>query len=133
MQSKTTRYHFSAPSSDQQIAEWAAAQHSFSTSIRMLIKDCIAKYGMEDVTCRSMMIADDVTVTTGPQGEIIATVREPVPTQARHMAVESEKSEQIIKTEPIVQTETKSVEPEQKPEAPKQNDDVGAMLESMLT
>lgn len=132
MQNKTTRYHFSAPASDQQIAEWAAAQHSFSTSIRMLIKDCIAKYGMEDVTCRSMMIADDVTVTTGPQGELIATIREPVPVQSHQVAAKPEKQEQTVKAEPIVQTENKTVEPEQKTDAPKQNDDVGAMLESML-
>ena len=52
--------------------------------------------------------------------------------QSHQVAAKPEKQEQTVKAEPIVQTENKTVEPEQKPDAPKQNDDVGAMLESML-
>lgn len=54
----SVRYHFSAPESDTQIAEWVKLQHNFSTSMRILIKDYIAKYGMRDISCLPLAIDD---------------------------------------------------------------------------
>lgn len=54
--SKSVRYHFTAPASDVQIAEWAEKQHSFSTSLRIVIKDFIARHGMTDASCMAMSL-----------------------------------------------------------------------------
>lgn len=52
--SKSVRYHFTVPLSDVQIAEWVEKQHNFSTSLRIVIKDFIAKHGMTDASCMAM-------------------------------------------------------------------------------
>lgn len=56
---KSVRYCFTAPISDVQLAEWIEIQHNLSMSIRLVIKDYIAKHGMADATCLPMMTDDD--------------------------------------------------------------------------
>lgn len=72
------RYHFSAPESDKQIAEWVDLQHNFSTSMRILIKDYIAKYGMRDISCLPLSISDDVEIKPvgfDPQFTVVDTTK----------------------------------------------------------
>ncbi len=53
--SKSIRYHFSAPAADTQISEWAEHQHNLSISIRLVLKDFIARHGLIDVSCLPIM------------------------------------------------------------------------------
>lgn len=49
--SKSTRYHFTVPEADTEVNEWAKLQYSFSTSVRVAIKEYIARHGMTDAGC----------------------------------------------------------------------------------
>lgn len=86
----SVRYHFSAPESDTQIAEWVALQHNFSTSMRILIKDYIAKYGMQDIACLPLTISDDIetkaVVANQPVAEAAEVVDENVNTNTPRAA-----------------------------------------------
>jgi len=66
----TKRYTFTAPSDDKQIAEWINRQHSFSTSIRIVIKDYISKYGMIDISCLPMALTDEPSAVSRYNDEL---------------------------------------------------------------
>lgn len=102
---KTIRYHFSAPASDVQIAEWIEAQHNFSSSIRLVIKDYIAKHGMIDATCLPMM-TDDAAAVKYEQA-----YKKPADTSQSVEQVNSVPNTPVteIKTEPIIEQKSEPI------------------------
>lgn len=98
---KSIRYHFSAPPGDTQIAEWVALQDNFSMSMRMVIKDYIAKHGMVDASCQPMMMTDNAPVVTMPHTNVEVVdkqqVEDPIPeTKSEPETIE----ENIVKSSP---------------------------------
>lgn len=53
---KSTRVAFTVPPFDAQVHDWVKNQQNTSLSMRLLIKDHIARYGMGDITALPMMI-----------------------------------------------------------------------------
>lgn len=118
---KSVRYHFSAPVSDTQIPEWIEKQHNFSTSIRIVLKDFIARHGMIDASCLGLSFDNaDMTSSetrTTVQQPAAAPVSEPVITPAVTAptpvavpvaeAVSEKVPETIAQPEPVKQAETK--------------------------
>ena len=45
------RYRLSVPEADTSVNDWIASQDNLSFSLRCIIKDAIARYGLTDVTC----------------------------------------------------------------------------------
>ena len=85
--SKTARYNFTAPTSDTQLAEWIEKQHSFSVSIRIVIKDFIARHGMTDASCLALSFDDtDMAHTSAP---ISVPAAEPETTPVHAQAVQA--------------------------------------------
>lgn len=102
--SKSVRYHFSAPESDTQLAEWVETQHSFSVSLRVVIKDFIARHGMIDATCLAMSFDDDTSqgnqsaIVTGNTATDIVTEK-PVITEPDVTVVETKDKTSPEKTD----------------------------------
>lgn len=69
MDKTSTRFAFSVPKGDTQILKWIEAQYNLSSSIRMLIKDYIARNGIDDVSCRSLTFTDNVATISAPKSE----------------------------------------------------------------
>lgn len=69
MDKTSTRFAFSVPKGDTQILKWIEAQYNLSSSIRMLIKDYIARNGIDDVSCRSLTFTDNVVTISAPRSE----------------------------------------------------------------
>lgn len=125
---KTVRYHFTAPASDTQIAEWVANQHNFSVSMRMVLKDYIARHGMTDASCLPLQFASDVVPISNANSTVVnESIDEPV------ISVKNE-SEPEVKEE--AKTEAKSeIEAEQAaiPEEKPKNSAAADMLADMLS
>ena len=101
LSAKTARYTFTVPTTDTQIVEWAALQHSLSVSMRLIIKDYIAKHGMVDASCQPMMMTDDVPVVTVPHINVEAVDEQPVEDPIPETKSESETIEEnIVKNSP---------------------------------
>ena len=62
-----SRFRISVPDNDKLVLEWIDAQVSISSSIRMLIKEDVARNGMGDVTCRSYCQYPASTVSASRQ------------------------------------------------------------------
>lgn len=114
---KSVRYHFSAPVSDTQIPEWIEKQHNFSTSIRIVLKDFIARHGMIDASClglsfdnADMTSSESRTTVQQPAAEpvIAPAVTAPAPVAVPVAEAVPEKvPETITQPEPVKQAETK--------------------------
>ena len=55
MASNTKRFRLSVPEEDETVKEWLENQVNYSVSIRLLIRQDIAKHGFSDVMCREIM------------------------------------------------------------------------------
>ena len=55
MASNTKRFRLSVPEEDETVKEWLENQVNYSVSIRLLIRQDIAKHGFSDVMCRESM------------------------------------------------------------------------------
>ena len=122
--SKTARYNFTAPTSDTQLAEWIEKQHSFSVSIRIVIKDFIARHGMTDASCLALSFDNtDMAHTSAP---VFAPVAEPETEPVHVQAVQEPVSE------PVAAKPAESVQPAA--EVPKKEETTNntSMASSML-
>lgn len=85
MDKTSTRFAFSVPKGDTQIINWIDAQYNLSSSIRMLIKDYIARNGIDDVSCRSLAFTDNVVIASVPKSELLVEsefVKQPQATES---------------------------------------------------
>lgn len=64
------RCHFSAPVCDEQIIAWIKNQQNLSLSIRVLLKDCITRYGIGDVLNQPIMFGSFETNSVQPNEHI---------------------------------------------------------------
>lgn len=53
------RLQLTIPYSDKTVIDWTEKQNSVSVSVRAVIKDYVARHGMTDAACQSMMIVDN--------------------------------------------------------------------------
>lgn len=74
---KSIRYHFTVPGADAQFAEWAKLQYNFSTSVRVAIKEYIARHGMTDAGCELISRIEANEVRSESVGETTGEVKEP--------------------------------------------------------
>lgn len=51
------RYRFTVPLADESVLEWCENQANLSFSLRMLVREYIAKHGMTDATCGEVIQA----------------------------------------------------------------------------
>lgn len=104
---KTARYSFTAPLADKQIIDWIQTQQNLSLSLRLVIKDYIARHGVSDIMCMPMMIDDEAVVTGRKNGAD--------ENQNKVNTIESTIKEDVIqKEEPVTATPepiVKAVEP----------------------
>ena len=101
LSTKSVRYCFTVPTTDTQIAEWAALQYNLSTSMRLIIKDYIAKHGMVDASCQPMMMADDAPVVALPRTDVEAVNKQPVEDPVPETKSEPEAiKENVVKSSP---------------------------------
>lgn len=56
--SSQIRITASAPADDTQVAEWLKKQSNISMSLRILIKQFVATYGITDVSCMPLMFGN---------------------------------------------------------------------------
>ena len=94
--SNTQRYHFSVPISDIQVHEWIRCQNNYSMSLRIVIKDYIAKHGMIDSSCLPMSINDKA-------------VEETIRRMESEQAVKPKAVEKVIRQEPAEIRQTENV------------------------
>lgn len=97
---KSVRYVFSVPKSDVQIPEWIENQYNLSTSIRILIKDYVARYGMTDASCLPIM-TDDAAAARMIRAQPVETIEEK----------KEEKKEEKIVEKAVETVEKKPEEP----------------------
>lgn len=117
---RSIRYHFTAPASDTQIAEWVNNQHNFSTSMRIVIKDYIARHGMTDASCLPLSFSVEPIENNSIEEPMVATTKKEV---SNEVAEPVDTPEQVVaKANP--QTEKPAV---------KEKDNAADMLADMLS
>lgn len=63
MKSKKIRRYFCYSESDETIVAWLKAQQSLSTSLCVLIKNYVVKYGATDIMTQTLCLADETTLS----------------------------------------------------------------------
>lgn len=102
----TLRFRFSSPSSDKIVNGWVSAQRNLSSSLRIVIKEYVARHGFSDVTCLPVSTDDVLEQTVNVAPAVAETISEQ--TQDGPVAINTE-PEQPVPTKPI------AVQPVQKP------------------
>lgn len=130
--SKTVRYHFTAPAADTQIAEWAKHQHSLSISIRLVLKDFIARHGLIDVSCLPIMpLTNDCpqTVESVPENITQEEVSKPV---AESVVTETKAEPTVSNAAPVAAPVTATPAPVSAPETESTNTKASSMLDDLM-
>lgn len=67
------RLQFTVPKCDTTVFKWIEAQNSLSESVRTVIKDYVARHGITDATCQSMMFMNNIPETASYDVETLAS------------------------------------------------------------
>lgn len=126
---KSVRYHFTAPVSDTQLAEWAEKQHNFSVSVRIVLKDFIARHGMIDASCLALSFDNKDTVLSEVHTAVQQPVAEPSPEPVTTPVAETV-TEKVPET--IAEPEPEPVKQEEQAEKKEETTTASSMASSML-
>ena len=126
MKNKKTRRYFYYPEDDETMLAWIDAQQNMSTSVYVLIKNYIAKYGLTDVMMRTMVLTDEVALDKATETYGAAETANNVPKEETIKVVESAKAKEEVQSDDARDDE---ISPANRGKTPQQiNDELLAQL-----